>query len=368
MSDLQYNCDSCRLGIVPTNPRIHCLVCADYDLCANCAIAERFTQGHQAGHQASVFKQSGGGGQHPVPSANTIVYATPPLPPARSPPPPGYQANSRGPPPPLPPRLPSSLTASRPGPASPPPTTPAASNNANASTGWQPFFYPDSAPTPFFVQIINDIFTYLDPSNTGNLLPETFSRFLDDMGFQTHENSWKQGLIATFNASKETMADKSLKIVYDLFSIEHVLLQRVQAPHVDPTGVTSLVQGVLGVAYNPSMTSVSQPGPMPCITRNGLVELCRINMLSDPSKQWGNFSRMLRKYNLPQYIGWGDLPRSVLPDVPDAAMLQRVAGISEFSKHKANEILDAARAAAMIRAKGRQNGLDLISNTRYRYY
>ena len=166
------------------------------------------------------------------------------------------------------------------------------------------------------------------------------------------------------------MADKSLKNAYDLFSIEHVLLQRIQAPHVDPTGLTSTIQRVLGAAYQPSMTmtSFSQPGPMPCITRDGLVELCRIEMLSDPSKQWGDFSRMLRKYNLPQYIGWGDLPRSVLPDVPDAAMLQRVAGISEFSKHKANEILDAARAGAMIRAKGRQNGLDLISNTRYRYY
>jgi hypothetical protein len=181
--------------------------------------------------------------------------------------------------------------------------------------------------------------------------------------------SGKQGLQATFNASKETNADKSLKNAFDLFSIDHVLLQRVQAPHVDPTGLTSQFQRVLGSAFTPAMMGASTDvGPMPCITRNGLIELERIEMLSDPSKVWGNMSRLLRKYNLPQYRGWGDLPRGVIPAVADAAMLQRVASVAAFAKQKANQELDAARAGAMIRARGRQNALDLISDTRYRYY
>lgn len=196
MSHLQYNCDSCGLSILPTNPRVHCLVCADYDLCANCALGERFTQGHLGGHQTSIFKQCGGGGQNPMPAA--INYAAAPAPPQSppgfsQPPPPVYQSHPQAPPPPVPARQPNSPSYG-PGPTSPPPP-------ANAMTGWQPFFYPDSAPTPLFVQLMNDIFSYLDPRNTGNLVPETFSRLLDDMGYQTHENACKSinaNLIITF--------------------------------------------------------------------------------------------------------------------------------------------------------------------------
>ncbi|KAF9484866.1 hypothetical protein BDN70DRAFT_871833 [Pholiota conissans] len=111
----------------------------------------------------------------------------------------------------------------------------------------------------------------------------------------------------------------------------------------------------------------SSNGPMPCITRNGLVEISRIELLSDPSKEWGNFSRMLRKYNLPQYRGWGDLPRSVLPAMPDAAMLQRVAGVAAFAQRKANEQLDALQMSAMINARGNQIAVDAITGDRHEY-
>lgn len=106
---------------------------------------------------------------------------------------------------------------------------------------------------------------------------------------------------------------------------------------------------------------------MPCITRNGLIEIERVEMLSDPSKEWGNMSRLLRKYNLPQYRGWGDLPRSVVPAVADAAMLQRVASVAAFAKQKADQEIDAARANAMIRARGNQAAVDIVSDTRYEY-
>lgn len=186
----------------------------------------------------------------------------------------------------------------------------------------------------------------------------------------------KSALQETFALSKETMADKALKNVYDLFSIEHVLLQRMQAPHVDKTGVTSAFQRVLGSAFkssmmnDPSMPHSTVAGPMPAVTRNGFIEIMRIEALADPSKEWGNFSRLLKKYNLPRYRGWGDLPRSVLPEVPDAAMLQRIAGVSAYSQRKGEEQLAAARAAAQIRARGQQAAIDLVSDRRveYRYY
>ena len=169
------------------------------------------------------------------------------------------------------------------------------------------------------------------------------------------------------------MADKSLKNAYDLFSIEHVLLQRQQPPHVDPTGFTATMKSVLGAAYKPSMIGqglITTQGPMPAITRSGFIEFMRIETLSDPSREWGNFSRLLKKYNLPRYRGWGDLPRSVLPEVPDASMLARVASVAAFAQQKGQQELDAARAGAQIRAQGRQAALDLVSDRRveYRYY
>ncbi|KAJ7488414.1 hypothetical protein FB451DRAFT_736672 [Mycena latifolia] len=70
-----FSCDGCECSIPATDPRVHCLDCADYDLCANCAVGERFTGTHGAGHQTRVFKMSGGGKQGMVASAVAIVYA-----------------------------------------------------------------------------------------------------------------------------------------------------------------------------------------------------------------------------------------------------------------------------------------------------
>ncbi|KAF9481333.1 hypothetical protein BDN70DRAFT_893453 [Pholiota conissans] len=333
MSNLQFHCDSCKVTIPSSNPRVHCLGCADYDLCSNCYLGERFTQGHQVGHQTSVFKLSGGAGQQPVP-ASINYSASPPvqsMPAPHSPPPTGYHPNTQGPPPQY-------LSTSSPyetGLTLPP--------APNAPTGWQPFFHPDGCPTPLFVEVINVIFTYLDPHRTGNLVPETFSRLLDDMGYLAHENAWRNGLQASFNASKESMADQTLKKAFDLFSINHILLRRAPAPKSSSSGLSSFKRALRN-ALAPSGSS------MPCITRNGLLEVSRIGLLGDPSKGWGNFSRMLRKYNLPQYRGWGDLPRSVLPDMPDAAMLQRIAGVEAFMQRKANEQLDALQMSVLMLA------------------
>ncbi|KAG5647803.1 hypothetical protein DXG03_007725 [Asterophora parasitica] len=350
---VNFLCDACSQGIAATNPRIHCLSCPNYDLCANCAIGERFTQTHLASHQTQVFAQSGGVSSAPVLSSFAITYTGPSNPPPTNQPPP---VPPRGPAPPLPPRGVNG-SASRAAPS--PPTNP-----SPTGTGWQAFFYPDGSPTLTYTNLMNDIFSYLDPSNTGNLLPETFSRFLDDMGYQPHENAWKAGLTATFSLSKESNADKSLKNAFDLFSIEHNLLQRVQGPHVDPTGLTAAFKGVLGGAA-PSFQSPAPP--MPAITRKGFIDITILELLCDPSREWGNISRMLRKYNLPRYRGWGDLPRSVFPAVPDQAMLNRVASVTAFAQQKASRELDAARVQAELQQRGRTAAIDLVSDARYEY-
>ncbi|THV03380.1 hypothetical protein K435DRAFT_835946 [Dendrothele bispora CBS 962.96] len=65
LSTNTFYCDSCSLPIPVSSPRVHCLspACADnYDLCATCALGERFIQGgsgHLSSHPTQVYKVSG---------------------------------------------------------------------------------------------------------------------------------------------------------------------------------------------------------------------------------------------------------------------------------------------------------------------
>lgn len=156
-----FSCTTCAQPIAAASPRVHCLVCADYDLCASCALGERFAQGHATAHETQVFKRSGGGGAPPAPGSFSITPVLAHAEPSRA----------LGTPQPL-----QATPAPAPAPSAPP-------------AGWAPWFQPDSSPTPAYLALINDIFTLLDPTNLGNLVPETFSRFLDDMGYPAHENS-----------------------------------------------------------------------------------------------------------------------------------------------------------------------------------
>ncbi|KAG5644009.1 hypothetical protein DXG03_009224 [Asterophora parasitica] len=174
----------------------------------------------------------------------------------------------------------------------------------------------------------------------------------------------KTALTATYNMSAQSNADKSLKNTFDLFAIDHNLLQRVQGPHADPSGLTSAFKNVLG-SFAPSLQSPAPP--MPALTRKGFVDITTIELLTDPSREWANFSRLLRKYDLPRYRGWGDLPRSVIPALPDPAMLNRVASVTAFAQQKASNELDAARVQAQFQKRANQAAIELVSDTRYEY-
>lgn len=145
MAEMYFTCDACKHNIAPTNPRIRCLDCTDYDLCTNCAVGERFTGGHVAAHRTAIWMISGGGAQVAIPSSTRIVYAT------------------------APPLAPASLSA--------------------VADGWGPFFSADMAPTPVFTRLMGAILSHLDTENTGHLVPETYSRFLDDLGYPADCNT-----------------------------------------------------------------------------------------------------------------------------------------------------------------------------------
>lgn len=162
--------------------------------------------------------------------------------------------------------------------------------------------------------------------------------------------------------SAESMADKSLKNAYDLFSIEHMVQQSVQPPYVDPMEVSSQSRGILGNAFSPAVLQAQTPppGPMPLLTRKGFLDITSIEVLGNPSKEWGNLSYIIKKYNLPRYIGWGDIPRSMLPDHPDPRILRKVADIHATANAKAEQELVASYARNTLIAQGGYNAADFI--------
>ncbi len=114
----------------------------------------------------------------------------------------------------------------------------------------------------------------------------------------------------------------------------------------------------------PLQSSNSQ---MPLLTRKGFIDITTVEVLSDPSRAWGNLSRVLRMYQLESFRGWGDMPRRVLPEGADQRMLQRVRDISNFAKARGESSNWRLRWLGMeLERQGRENALDLISDTRYR--
>jgi hypothetical protein len=133
---------------------MHCLTCPDYDICADCALTERFGGSHTTTHPTEVYRISGDSTLQPVRSQTVVTYAASP-------------SISRG------------GTSVGEAPAGVGPT---------ASDGWGPFFDVDLNPSPAYSALMAAIFGNLDSARTGFLAPEAYSRFMDDMGYPLAEN------------------------------------------------------------------------------------------------------------------------------------------------------------------------------------
>ncbi|KAK1225332.1 hypothetical protein PQX77_011750 [Marasmius sp. AFHP31] len=249
-----------------------------------------------------------------------------------------------------------------------------------AVTSWGPFFNDDMTPTAVFSELMDDIFTYLDSRDTGHLLPEVYSKFLDDQGYLKHENAWKNALEPQpmLGVPQEYMADKALKNAFDLFSIDHIIRERPKESTttcINP--LAAQFQG-LGINYDPSSSPaasmVGSNGLMPLLTRKGFMDITSVEVLCDPSKEWGNLRRVIKLYSsaanagpMAKYRERPELPRIVLPEMPDSRMLDRVKRVTQFANAKAKNELDAARTMTSLMAQGRQNAVDLIGDYRYEY-
>ncbi|KAJ6540135.1 hypothetical protein DFH09DRAFT_1368542 [Mycena vulgaris] len=317
----EFTCDACAQRIPAAHPRVHCLVCADHDLCAVCALQGQFVGGHASAHLTTVY--TAGVASRTSISYGADVAAVPfPVPAGAS------QASS---------------TVSQGGTGVP------QQMHGDAAEGWQPFFYADMNPTPTFTGLMDAIFTHLDPGNTGCLAPETFSRMLDDMGYTTQENAWKAHLTASLGQTQEDAADAALKRAFDAFSIEHICRQRPRAP------------GLLGIATS------AGAGPMPLLTRRGLISITSVELLCDPSGEHPKLARLVQLYALQPHARWGAMPRGVLPPSPDPRMLARLAAVQSGVQASGRQQLAAAHSSAMLRAQANQAALGAIGTTVYEY-
>ncbi|KAH7317333.1 hypothetical protein BKA65DRAFT_515772 [Rhexocercosporidium sp. MPI-PUGE-AT-0058] len=76
---------------------------------------------------------------------------------------------------------------------------------------------------------------------------------------------------------------------------------------------------------------------------------------------------MAQHYNI--WREWGDVPRSMLPEVAPANLVRRIAIVTEQARAKSQKLIDASAAEAAIKAQGRENALRLLDppGTRYVY-
>lgn len=186
-ASIQFSCNSCQVSIESIHPRIHCLVCHDLNLCANCAIGEKLPSGHFDWHAIEVYRESGDSSDGAVLSQVTISYTSRSSKIKQPVDLKSIQSRCSSPPPNLACPDPTSLV----------PTKIASQQEIPLTqSGWEPFFLPDMTPTLTYMTLANEIFTYLDPRNSGILIPETLSRFLDDMGYLPDENYCKKNFIS----------------------------------------------------------------------------------------------------------------------------------------------------------------------------
>jgi hypothetical protein len=176
-----------------------------------------------------------------------------------------------------------------------------------------------------------------------------------------------------FGFNSEDLADYELRTVYQNFSIDHVLQDRIIAPNNDMDGVVSKFDNIMGKGWGSKIAPSSLPpisgGKMPMLTRKGFVDITTVETLGEPSTGWMRINRMARSYRLAgPWSQWGDCPREMVPDVAPKALLDRIARIAEFSRRQAAQRIEANRVKLALKQQGEQNALDLLDPPGTRYY
>lgn len=374
------------------------MVCSWHDVCANCYVLNRYTGSHTQQHGTMLLEKSGTLPKPPPlpvrPTSRLPTYPAQPPQPAR----PSTDTPPQFPQQPPPPARPTKFSPAqsspplgtpqvqrkplqnppRVGATSPTANTAEPTNNAGNSTaggqqGWKPLFQ-GSNPLPTALALFNAVFDCLDTLKVGILAPEQYSAFCDVQGYLQDEDVWKRSNKPTFGSISEDLADYELRTVYENFSIEHVLQDRIAPPNNDMAGLVSSMSGLMGSGLANSLSSsLAIPrisgGKMPMLTRKGFIDITTIEIVGVPSIGWQRINRMTRHYRLQgPWSQWGDCPREMLPEEAPQDVTDRIHRIAAFSKKQAEERIEAKRVEMALRAQGRQNALELLDPPGTRYY
>jgi hypothetical protein len=208
------------------------------------------------------------------------------------------------------------------------------------------------------------LFFCLDTDRTGLLRPEQYSSFLDVCGYTGAEDVWKHQMSKpVFGYTREDLADYELKQAYINFSIDHQLSpRRPTAPNTDLKNWAAGLPGLIGSLVPTTLQPLSG-GLMPMLTRQGFIDICTVEFLYDPNRGWAYAKAASRRYAI--WREWGEVPRSVLPEVAPPELVNRAKLAQVQAQARAQETIDAHRARAMLEKQGREAALDLVSDRRY---
>ncbi|KAI5459002.1 hypothetical protein BGZ63DRAFT_406322 [Mariannaea sp. PMI_226] len=162
-----FQCAGCSESIPSHKVRLHCEVCYDYSLCANCAILGVVTPPHSKNHDTTLHRESG----------LASVQSSP--------------VSARGPP-----RL---------------------------MQAWSTLFDMDTLEArPSGIDLLSAIFDCV-AEKTGIMTPEAYSSLLDLVDCPVEDNIWKDTLESAKGPDKEKQAIDMLRQYFDAFSIDYDL-------------------------------------------------------------------------------------------------------------------------------------------------
>jgi hypothetical protein len=214
--------------------------------------------------------------------------------------------------------------------AVPTPNSPQYIPSSLALGSWSIFYTPRYTPTPAFEKLIRELMPYLDPLNTGHVVPEAYSAFQTLMSCPYSENTWLSGCTTTaLQPCPESNGDRQLQGAFDALGIDYRLIPR-------PT--TALTQQAEALrARQPLAPGVP---PMPCLTLAGLIEEISIGAFALPDIYFLRLNTAISSYRTPSFQNLGNFPRWCLPEEQAATpILNRI----EIAKTK---VVDSARREA----------------------
>jgi hypothetical protein len=241
---MSFICNGCWEQIPPKKARIHCEICPNYDLCANCFVVGQATHNHVSYHPRTLIRASGLSSSVSLPPppplharisvvgnpgnptyqptplievqlppqsnyalspANVTIYASPGSAPQN------YTSQYHDPAQqdhepqivfqgqvPQQQYATSTMPLEYALPPQPSPNqqsqyqgeVPQASQSRSPGHVWQPLF-DGELPAHSFVNLMTAFFMHLDPCHLGTLTPEVYSSFLDAQGYETKHNVCK---------------------------------------------------------------------------------------------------------------------------------------------------------------------------------